>query len=124
MRVTDLTHPDDRQRGDAEIQMALRGEKEFDTEFRALWPDGTIHYVRALALVQRDASGRATHMIGTNWDITAQRRAQAQIQQRNQALSDINVEQLRHNDELVGESAIKNINFADIHVAREKKPRE
>ncbi len=99
-------HPDDRQRGDAEIQMALRGEKEFDTEFRALWPDGTIHYVRALALVQRDASGRATHMIGTNWDITAQRRAQAQIQQRNQALSDINVEQLRHNDELVGESAI------------------
>jgi len=99
-------HPDDRERGDAETQMALRGEKEFDTELRVLWPDGAIHYVRALAIVQRDASGRPTHMIGTNWDITAQRRAQAQIQQRNQALSDINVEQLRYNDELVGESAI------------------
>jgi len=78
--------------------MALRGEKEFDTEFRVLWPGGTVRYIRALALVQRGASGQATHMIGTNWDISAQRRAQA--------LTDINLEQLRHNDELIDESAI------------------
>jgi PAS domain S-box-containing protein len=74
-------HPDDRERGDAEIQAALRGEKEFDTEFRVLWPDGTIRSIRALALVQRDASGQATHMIGTNWDVTTQRRAQVLVQQ-------------------------------------------
>ncbi len=60
--------------GDAEIQMALRGEKEFDTEFRVVWPDGCIHSIRALAMVQRDASGQPLHMIGTNWDITAQKR--------------------------------------------------
>ena len=63
-------HPEDKVRGDAEIQMALRGEKEFDTEFRVLWPDGTTCNIRALAVVQRDASGKPLHMIGTNWDVT------------------------------------------------------
>ncbi|MEI8334028.1 MAG: MEDS domain-containing protein, partial [Chloroflexota bacterium] len=66
-------HPDDRERGDAEIAAALRGEREFDTEFRVLWPDGTVRDIRALALVSRDASGRPVRMIGTNWDITAQK---------------------------------------------------
>ncbi len=63
-------HPDDQQRGDEEIQMAIRGEKEFDTEFRVLWPDGSTRNIRALALVQRDDEGRPLRMIGTNWDIT------------------------------------------------------
>jgi len=69
-------HPEDRARGDLEIQNALRGEKEFDTEFRVLWPSGTIHHIRAMALVQRDAAGQPLHMIGTNWDITGQKRSQ------------------------------------------------
>ncbi|MEI6786668.1 MAG: PAS domain S-box protein, partial [Verrucomicrobiota bacterium] len=68
-------HPEDRQRGDEEIRLALRGEKEFNTEFRVLWPDGTTRTIRALATVQRDASGQPTHMVGTNWDITAQQQA-------------------------------------------------
>ncbi len=80
-------HPDDRERGDAEIQAALRGEQEFDTEFRVLWSDGTIHYVRALALVQRDASGQAPHMIGTNWDITEQRREAEKVRETTALLS-------------------------------------
>ena len=64
-------HLEDRQRGDEEIQLALRGEKDFNTEFRVVWPDGTIRNIRALAVVQRDASGRPLSMVGTNWDITA-----------------------------------------------------
>ena len=76
-------HPEDRQRGDAEFQMALRGEKEFDTEFWILWPDGTIRNIRALAIVQRDASGQPLRMIGTNWDITVQKRAEAELLETN-----------------------------------------
>ncbi len=74
-------HPEDRQRGDEEIQRALRGEKEFDTEFRVLWPDGTVHNIRGIAIVERDAFGKPTHMIGTNWDITAQTRAEAVVRE-------------------------------------------
>ena len=72
-------HPDDKQRGDEEIQLALRGEKDFDTEFRVVWPDGSIHFIRALAHVQRDADGRPVRMMGTNWDITAQKRLEVEI---------------------------------------------
>jgi PAS domain S-box-containing protein len=63
-------HPDDRDQGDLEIQMALSGEKEFNTEFRVLWPDGSIRNIRAMAQVQRDESGHPLRMIGTNWDVT------------------------------------------------------
>jgi PAS domain S-box-containing protein len=72
-------HPEDKQRGDEEIQMALRGEKEFDTEFRVLWPNGIIRILHALALVQRDTSGKPLRMIGTNWDITEQKKMTDQI---------------------------------------------
>ena len=62
---TDGVHPEDRARGDEEIKMALRGEKEFDTEFRVLWPDGSTHHIRAMACVQRNGAGQAERMIGT-----------------------------------------------------------
>jgi len=64
--------PDDAARADSEIQMALRGEKDFDTEFRVLKPDGTIRHIRARANVQRDGQGQPQRMVGTNWDITEQ----------------------------------------------------
>lgn len=70
-------HPQDRAQGDLEIQMALRGEKEFDTQFRVLWPDGAIRNIRGLAMVQRDEAGRPLRMIGTNWDVTALKQAEA-----------------------------------------------
>ncbi len=83
-------HPDDRQRGDDEIQLALRGEKEFDTEFRVLWPDGTVRHIRALAVVERNAAGEPVRMIGTNWDITAHNAAAAELQATNSRLEEAN----------------------------------
>jgi len=78
---TEGLHPDDRERGDAEIQMALRGEKDFDTEFRVVWPNGGIHHIRAMALVQRNATGEPIHLVGTNWDITEIKRAEGVVLQ-------------------------------------------
>ena len=75
-----VVHPEDRLKGDEEVQLALRGEKDFDTEFRVIWPDGTTHNIRGIGLVQRDASGQPLRMVGTNWDITASKRADAKIQ--------------------------------------------
>ena len=82
----DGVHPDDRERCDEEIRMAIRGEKEFDTEFRVLWPDGTIRNIRALAVLHRDNAGEPLQLIGTNWDITAQKKTEQEIiQARNDA---------------------------------------
>jgi len=35
-----------------------------------IWPDKTIHHIRAHALVIKDSSGEAVRMVGTNWDVT------------------------------------------------------
>lgn len=88
-------HPDDVAQIDAEMQQAIQGEKELDTEFRVIWPDGSVHTIRALATVELDESGNPVRMIGTNWDISdlkktyartleSNRRLQAEITERKQ----------------------------------------
>ncbi len=72
-------YPEDEVRGDEEIRMAISGEKEFDTEFRVIWPNGSVHNIRALAIVQRDVNGNPSRMVGTNWDITAQKQAEQEL---------------------------------------------
>jgi PAS domain S-box-containing protein len=88
----DGVHPDDTARGDEEIQMAISGEKDFNTEFRVLWPDGTIRHIRALAIVQRDDSGDPLRMIGTNWDITAQKHNEQTLRMSEETLRKINAD--------------------------------
>ncbi|QOV90937.1 putative bifunctional diguanylate cyclase/phosphodiesterase [Humisphaera borealis] len=63
-------HPDEQHWGDAEIELALRGEQDFDTEFRVVWPNGSVRTIRAMAIVQRDQNGKPIRMTGTNWDVT------------------------------------------------------
>jgi PAS domain S-box-containing protein len=72
-------HPDDFESVKEALQKALRGEKEYDTEFRIIWKDKTIHYVKGNALVQRDQAGNAIRMIGTNTDITERKEAEEEI---------------------------------------------
>ncbi|MEI6678979.1 MAG: PAS domain-containing protein [Mariniphaga sp.] len=71
--------PDDAAKEDALVQMAIRGEKEYDSEFRVAWPDGSIHNIRSLGSVQRDMSGQAMRIIGTNWDITMQKNTEQEL---------------------------------------------
>ncbi len=66
----DRMHPDDRDRWRAGVDAAFAGEKEFDSSFRVVWPDGSLHYIRVLALVERDAAYAPVRMIGTSWEVT------------------------------------------------------
>ncbi|MEI6306870.1 MAG: PAS domain S-box protein, partial [Deltaproteobacteria bacterium] len=46
-------HPDDKDAAVAECQAAMSGEKEFNTVFRVLHPDGTVKHLKANAIVIR-----------------------------------------------------------------------
>ncbi|TQE73910.1 PAS domain-containing sensor histidine kinase [Leptospira noguchii] len=74
-------HPDDLERCKSEYAQALSGEKEFDTQFRVIWPDGSIHFIKAIAIVQRMASGKPFRMLGTNWDITKHKNAEIALKE-------------------------------------------
>jgi PAS domain S-box-containing protein len=69
-------HPEDSARAIEECQAALRGERDFDTEFRVRHPDGTVIHMKANGLVQRDEEGNPIRMVGVNTDITARRKAE------------------------------------------------
>ena len=74
-------HPDDRPMAETAIQQALAGEKEYDLEFRVVHPDGSIHFIKANALVQRTDRGEPQRMVGINFDITDRKQAETTIQQ-------------------------------------------
>lgn len=73
-------HPEDRSRAESELQMAIRGEKGFDTEFRIIRPNGEVHYLKATAVVVRDENGKAVSMIGINYDITERKLAEKALE--------------------------------------------
>lgn len=79
-------HPDDLKRVNEELEQAMKGEKEYDSEFRVIWKDKSIHYIKGHALVQRDESGNALRLIGTNEDITQRKLAEEEILQLNSNL--------------------------------------
>jgi two-component system cell cycle sensor histidine kinase/response regulator CckA len=79
-------HPDDRETAVSECQAALRGEKEFDTDFRVVHPDGAVKHIKADGLVIKDADGNALRMIGINRDVTGQKRAEEELKVYRQGL--------------------------------------
>jgi len=83
---TDHIHAEDRQRITAEVQMAIYGTKEYDTEFRIIKKDKTVRTIRALAVVRRNHEGKAERMVGTNWDITEQKEGEEKLLAANQEL--------------------------------------
>lgn len=64
---------DDRERCDKEMRMAINGVKEYDTEFKIIWPDGSVHQIKALAALHQE-SDNSQHLIGINWDVTLQKK--------------------------------------------------
>lgn len=65
-------HPDDRASSQLETDLALSGEKEYDTQFRLIWPDGSVHWIKARGEVFRDEAGVPNRMVGINYDVTKQ----------------------------------------------------
>ncbi|MBS3915480.1 MAG: PAS domain S-box protein [Bacteroidetes bacterium] len=63
-------HKDDFEKRKQAIIKSLKGEKEYDIEFRIYKPNGELRYIKALASVLRDLDGNAIRMTGVNYDIT------------------------------------------------------
>ncbi len=79
-------HPEDKERSDEEVQESLEKNKKFDTQFRIVWPNGEIRYIKALGEVFRDDAGSPIRMIGVNWDITEEVLRDQKITELNKTL--------------------------------------
>ncbi|NHF58795.1 PAS domain-containing protein [Flavobacteriaceae bacterium TP-CH-4] len=72
-------HPDDKERSQKGVEMAIAGVQEFNAEFRVIWPNGEIRYIKAESTVRRDTNGNPVRMVGANWDITEDKRAEKKL---------------------------------------------
>jgi diguanylate cyclase (GGDEF)-like protein len=72
-------HIDDRMHIDNEVNAALRNEREYCPEFRVLWPDNSVHYIKAVSKTSFNMEGKPIRMVGVNYDITDQKEIQMRL---------------------------------------------
>jgi len=72
-------HPDDAEFCHNAVQKAIRGEKEYNIEFRVIWNDGSIHWLIAEGQVIRNENNKPIRMIGVNYEITDRKLAEREL---------------------------------------------
>jgi PAS domain S-box-containing protein len=78
--------PEDLEQADEASLQALRGEKDYDTEFHIHGSNGLIRTIKAYGQVVRDAAGSPLRMTGVNYDITEQKKAQQELSESHKKL--------------------------------------
>jgi len=93
-----VIHPDDRDRVLASRERLHAGTGPSDTEFRVVWPDGSVHWIFGRATIVRDAAGRPLRAYGTNADITERKHAQEELARRAHQLETLSARLLQSQD--------------------------
>ena len=77
----EFLHPDDRECVHAEAEAAVQERRDYSTEYRTIWPDGSIHWISAHATLLCDAAGEPKRMVGVTQDITARKTMEQEREQ-------------------------------------------
>jgi len=72
-------HPDERERRITDAFTSQDEREPIDRQYRAVWPDGSVHWLHSKALVVFDERGRATRVIGVDFDMTEDKRNEERI---------------------------------------------
>jgi two-component system cell cycle sensor histidine kinase/response regulator CckA len=76
----DLVHSEDRARVRGEFDAAVaNGSHDLVSEFRTIWPDGTLHWVQERARISYDPAGRALSVLSVGLDVTDKKLLEAQF---------------------------------------------
>ncbi|HXG71200.1 MAG TPA: PAS domain S-box protein, partial [Gemmatimonadaceae bacterium] len=76
-----LVHPDDRVMLQNALGAAVANRTELQVEFRAVGPDGTVHWHAGLAQVICDKGGTPVRVLGVDTEISERKSLEAQFQQ-------------------------------------------
>lgn len=81
-------HPDDRARMQNEIRVSLDNGRDYEVDYRNIWPDGTLHWAEARARVVDDGLGGKLQLVGVALDITSRKTAEANLVRVNEMLEE------------------------------------
>ena len=69
-------HPDDQSAHEAAVAEAIASGGPLDIEYRNIWPDGSVHWVRVRGRAVYDESGTPIRMAGISLDVTDRKRSE------------------------------------------------
>jgi PAS domain S-box-containing protein len=73
-------HPEDRARVVESLGKAAKELLDWGSEFRVIWPDGSLHWLAARGSIYRTSEGKAARMLGIVMDITERKQAEAALE--------------------------------------------
>lgn len=74
-------HPDDREFVDRSFQTAQSGGTSYRVEFRAIWPDESMHWLFSIGRFTRNSEGDASRVAGVVLDISDRKLLEEQLSQ-------------------------------------------
>ncbi|MGL5063838.1 MAG: PAS domain-containing protein [Microcoleus sp.] len=80
-RLFELIHPDDRDRVRELISSAIENHRDYEAEYRNIWPDGSIHWLVARGNCSYDRDGTPLRMSGVTTDISDRKQIECALQQ-------------------------------------------
>jgi PAS domain S-box-containing protein len=87
-------HPDDRSRERAEFEAAKREHRDFETEYRVIWPNGEAHWLQGRGRFTYDEAGNVEHLFGVIIDIDRQKQTERELREAHARLGTL-ADQLR-----------------------------
>jgi PAS domain S-box-containing protein len=77
----DRIHPEDRGTVKKQLSNLIKEKSDLETEFRVIWPDGTLRFLTAKAKIIINDTGVPVRLNGLIWDITEQKLLQINLQE-------------------------------------------
>ncbi len=74
-------HPDDRANVKRNLIRVLEENAPYNPEYRTVWPDGSVHSIKARGKLIRDETGLPLKINGIIWDITEQKKNESELVQ-------------------------------------------
>gem|GEM_PF-2572658 len=74
-------HMDDRVRVQTELEIAVRNDTAFSSEFRVVCPNQAVRYIKAVGTVTPASQSAGKRILGVNYDVTEQKRIEHELDQ-------------------------------------------
>jgi PAS domain S-box-containing protein len=84
----DRVHPEDLDELGKAVEIAKHNHTGFEQEFRVVWPDGTVRWLRSVGRFVYAPDGDPQRMIGISMDITERKLAEQALRQREAELTE------------------------------------
>jgi PAS domain S-box-containing protein len=73
--------PRDREQLESELRRALNERRDYDAEFRVVWPDQSVHWISTRGRAVYDAHGAPSHMVGIAQEVTSRRTTERELRE-------------------------------------------